>query len=135
MGQRPRLSAELDNLASQPFPDKKTAIDETDTLRVLVKLFYSCTKASPSQRPTVKEIFAMLSEVSGPASTNVDPPFQEEATDVSTNIDETGPNILRPLESGLLEESTPNEAELPCSCGGEKCPHCESKSVLEAKAT
>lgn len=135
MGQRPRLSAELDNLASQPFPDKKTAIDETDILRVLVKLFYSCTKASPSQRPTVKEIFAMLSEVSGPASTNVDPPFQEEATDVSTNIDETGPNILRPLESGLLEESTPNEAELPCSCGGEKCPHCESKSVLEAIAT
>jgi len=131
MGQRPHLSAELENLVAQPFPEKNPATDDIEILRVLVKLFYSCTKASPTQRPTVKEIFTVLSEVSRPASITVDPPFQEEAAAAdSSNVQVTGPNILKPL----VEGTATNEAGLPCSCGGKKCSRCESEDVPEAKS-
>lgn len=130
MGQRPPLSAELENLVAQPFPEKKPATDDIEFLRVLVKLFYSCTKPSPSQRPTVKEIFTTLSEVSRSVSISVDPPFQEDAADDSSNVQVNGPNILKPL----VEGTATNEAGLPCSCGGKKCSHCESKSAPEAKS-
>lgn len=135
MGQRPRLSAELENLLSQPFSEKKTANDDTEILRVLVKLYHSCTKANPSQRPAMREIFATLSEVSRPTSTSVDPPFREEATDESSNVQVTGPDVLKPLATRLAEGAAFVEAELPCSCGGKKCSQCESNSGPEAKST
>ncbi|KAG0621501.1 hypothetical protein M758_3G025100 [Ceratodon purpureus] len=135
MGQRPRLSAELENLIAQPFSDKQPVNDDTEILRVLVELFHSCTKAIPSQRPTMKEIFEKLSEVSRPTSTSVDPPFQEEAADKSSNVEATKPVILKPLVARLAEGTASDEAELPCSCGGKKCSQCESNSVPEAKST
>jgi hypothetical protein len=134
MGQRPRLSAELENLLAQPFSEKQPASDDTEILRVLVELFHSCTKANPSQRPTMKEVFAMLSEVSRPTSTSVDPPFQEEAADESSNVQAIGPDILKPLVPILSEGTASDEAELPCSCGGKKCSQCESNSVPEAES-
>lgn len=117
MGQRPRLSTELENLLSQQFSEKKNANDDTEILRVLVKLYHSCTKANPSQRPTMKEIFAMLSEVSRPTSTSVDPPFREEAANESSNVQVTGPDVLKPLATRLADGTGSIEAELPCSCG------------------
>ena len=66
----------------------ETAIDSdshqslhTEILRVLVRLFYSCTEASPSQRPTVRRVFSILSEISGPAPAPVDSPFVEKDAD------------------------------------------------------
>lgn len=135
MGQRPYLSSELENLVAQPFSEKEPATDDIEILRVLVKLFYSCTKASPSQRPTVKEIFATLSEFSRPALISVDPPFQEETADDSSNVQVTGPNILKPLATRLADGTPSIEAGLPCNCGGKKCSHCDSKSVPEANST
>ena len=135
MGQRPRLSVELENLLAQQFSEKKPANEDTEILRVLVELFHSCTKANPSRRPTMKEIFARLSELSRPTSTSVDSPFQEDAADESSNVQVTGPDILKPLAAGPAEETASDEAELPCSCGGKKCSQCESNSVPEAKCT
>jgi serine/threonine protein kinase len=124
MGQRPHLSAELENLVAQAFPEKSSATEDMELLKVLVKLFYSCTNGSPSQRPTVKEIFTTLSEVSRPASIKVDSPFQEEASDAASNKQVTGPNVLKPLVEGTAA----------IEAGGEKeCSHSESKSILEAK--
>lgn len=75
-------------------------------------------------------IFTTLSEVSRSVSISVDPPFQEDAADDSSNVQVNGPNILKPL----VEGTATNEAGLPCSCGGKKCSHCESKSAPEAKS-
>lgn len=125
MGQRPHLSTELENLVAQAFPEKKSSAttEDMELLKVLVKLFYSCTNGSPSQRPTVKEIFTTLSEVSRPTSIKVDSPFQEEASDAASNKQVTGPNVVKPLVEGTAA----------IEAGGEKeCLHPESKSISDA---
>lgn len=132
MGQRPPLTAELENLISQPYAEKQCGHDETEILRVLVRLFYSCTEASPSQRPTVMRVFSILSEISGPAPAPVDSPFVEKDPDETVKLQVTGPNILRSLASQNLEESLSLESDLQCSCGEKKCSKCEGPSATIA---
>lgn len=132
MGQRPSVPAELEKLISQPYAEEQCGHEETKILRVLVRLFHSCTEASPSQRPTVKEVFSILSEISGPAPAPVDSPLGEKDPDETVKLEVTGPNILRSLASQNLEEVSSLESDLQCSCGGKKCSKCEGTSATQA---
>ncbi|URD74714.1 STYKc [Musa troglodytarum] len=70
MQQRPRLTPELEALASSP--EEKKAISqakifsdaEAEILKLLVDLFYQCTRGNPADRPSAKHIYDSLSVVS-----------------------------------------------------------------------
>ncbi|XP_064948313.1 uncharacterized protein LOC135598446 [Musa acuminata AAA Group] len=70
MQQRPRLTPELEALSSSP--DEKTAISQAnifsdadaEILKLLVGLFYQCTRGNPADRPSAKHIYDSLSVVS-----------------------------------------------------------------------
>ncbi|KAJ8497928.1 hypothetical protein OPV22_008480 [Ensete ventricosum] len=71
MQQRPRLTPELEALASSP-DEKTAAISQADNfsdadakiLKLLVDLFYQCTRGNPADRPSAKHIYDSLSVVS-----------------------------------------------------------------------
>lgn len=68
MGERPRLTDELEELGSVDEPamtQSGTEVDapeesEIETLRFLVDLFRRCTERNPTDRPTAKELHRML---------------------------------------------------------------------------
>lgn len=129
MGQRPQLPRELDNLVSQAYISSGMVNEDTKLLRLLVNLFYSCTEASPSQRPTAKEVFTVLSEISGSAPAAVDPPFQVKPSNDCVKVQVAGPNVLRPLATDNVEVLTSSEVNILCSCGGKNCKSCEKSSA------
>lgn len=62
MKRRPRVTPEMEALALFDEPETGSVAD-TDTMRLLVDLFYECTSSDPADRPTAQCIYDKLSEV------------------------------------------------------------------------
>ncbi len=133
IGQRPQLLPDLDRLVSKTYHKSKAtqdSIDDSEMLRILVRLFYSCTEASPSQRPSAKEVFTLLSSILGSTPAAVDPALLEMPTNDSMSCQVARSNVLQPLSGDIVEPpSELSEVTHICSCAGKKCTSCDESSI------
>ncbi|CAM6037021.1 unnamed protein product [Sphagnum compactum] len=133
IGQRPQLPPDLDRLVSKTYHKSKAtqdSIDDSEMLRVLVRLFYSCTEACPSQRPSAKEVFTLLSSILGSTPAAVDPALLEMPTNDSMSCQVARSNVLQPLAGDIVEPpSELSEVTHICSCAGKKCTSCDESSI------
>ncbi|KAL3828755.1 hypothetical protein ACJIZ3_017557 [Penstemon smallii] len=65
MGERPRLTEELDSLAQSEDKDLET---ELETLKFLAELYHHCTEKNPADRPSAENIYNSLLAFSSPVT-------------------------------------------------------------------
>ncbi|KAL2651050.1 hypothetical protein R1flu_019178 [Riccia fluitans] len=141
MGQRPQLPSEVDKFKSPASArgccKERVAQDNNDdckALSILVKLFYSCTEARPSGRPTAEEVLTILNNaleektasctVAVVASLAKPAPRQDDTREAAVDVtnhslssskDEESPRVKQ--ESAATACSLPNKSCTCAKCG------------------
>eukprot|EP00249_Psilotum_nudum_P023338 c28834_g1_i1 orf=729-4661(+) len=142
-GERPQLPSELRRVISQNIQDSNASAsmnlphlshDEVEMLKVLVRLFKSCTESNPSDRPTALEVFTNLSAIMNEKSgAEVKFPFDNESA-LGTELSMPTPG-LEYSEDRSTENGIPLDACKLYNCRNHRCDDGSLDSCAEEPET